>query len=299
MNLQDVVRAFAQKPLFALGHEIQGIVSWNIGDRCNLRCRYCTQGMLRDRTGTLENIEEALHSLQVLPGSWLFKLSGGEPFVQPCLFDLCRELIQRGHLIAVQTNFTAPLERFQAFAKLCTLQGQNRLEGLSLSLHRETFEVRDFLKKIEELRPNLDPQTSIHATLVAEPCRFDEIEHDILPQFAQSGVPLQLQPQKEQSRLIDYSEAQKEKLRQWIGENAHEIDPVEACMRGRLCAAGFRYVVIKSSGLAFRCYPASRARGPFSSLGDLKTGLHLLKGPQICPYPFCSCSVPRERGMIF
>ncbi len=298
MSFEDIAHGLAEKPLFSLGHPINGIVSWNIGDRCNLNCRYCTQGNMRDRSGTLESPESALKALESLPGRWLFKISGGEPFVQPALFELTRGLVERGHFIAVQTNFTASIKTFAAFANLCRAEGENRLEGLSLSMHLETFTYQEFLNKIKELREVIDPQTSVHATLVAEPCRFGEIEEEILPAFSKNGVALQLQPQKKNSQLIAYSESEKQKLRAWIGDQAAEIDPVEACMRGRLCAAGSRYLVIKSSGTAFRCYPASRVRGPFSTLGDLKMGIELLKGPKICPYAFCSCSVPRERGMV-
>ncbi|MCA9524525.1 MAG: hypothetical protein KC609_26340, partial [Myxococcales bacterium] len=68
--------------------------------------------------------------------------------------------------------------------------------------------------------------------------------------------------------------------------------------QGRLCAAGSRYLVIKSSGRAYRCYPASRHGGRYAELGSFVEGIQLLDQAQPCPYRYCNCTVPIHRGMI-
>ncbi len=288
--------------LTAMGLPIEGVLNWNLGDRCNLRCSYCTQSAKTDRTGTLTDPESALKSLDVLKGRWSVKLSGGEPFCQPAIFDVAKGLVQRGHLVGVQTNFTLPLEDYKRFIQICG----DQLELMSLSLHLEHFAPEEFLNKIKALRPFLPQNTVLHSTLVAEPRRLKEIELTLRPLFASQGELLKLQPMKQNGHLVEYTPEERELLLRLMRDSGQAressdfelSDPITACMQHHLCAAGKNYLIIKSDGKAYRCYPASRHGGPSASLGSLQTGLHLLAQPALCPYPFCSCSVPRERGMV-
>ncbi|MCC6624328.1 MAG: hypothetical protein IT385_23960, partial [Deltaproteobacteria bacterium] len=68
--------------------------------------------------------------------------------------------------------------------------------------------------------------------------------------------------------------------------------------QGRPCWAGARYFVLKSTGEAWRCYAASRVGGRHARVGSLADGFALADGPRACPYTYCNCTVPIERGMI-
>ncbi|MDX9722466.1 MAG: hypothetical protein RBU37_17100, partial [Myxococcota bacterium] len=279
-------------PLRARGRELAGVLSWNLGDRCSYRCSYCTQRRKSKRDGTLEDVAGALRALEPLPGAWAIKLSGGEPFEQPALFELCAALVARGHVLSVQTNFAAPLQTYREFVALCGAQ----LEMLSLSLHLEKVQPVAFLEKLLLLRQELDPELGLHVTCVATPANLPRLRDELRPLFEAHAVVLKVQPEKVDGRVRPYDAQQRALLMELGGHNlSGEVEP---CFRGRPCAAGMRYFIIKSDGRAFRCYPASRLGGRFAALGSLQEGIQLLPQVQLCPYAYCSCSVPRERGMV-
>ena len=102
-------------PLQLLGREVRGVVSWNMNDTCNYRCSYCTQRFMPERTYRLEDITAYLDAFARLPGCWEVKLSGGEPFQQPGLTEIVAGLVERGHLVSVQTNLSASQRKLDAF----------------------------------------------------------------------------------------------------------------------------------------------------------------------------------------
>ncbi|MEO1273165.1 MAG: radical SAM protein, partial [Myxococcota bacterium] len=103
------------KPLTLLGRPVQGVVSWNINDTCNYRCSYCTQRFMPNRTYRLEEIRSYLDAFARLPGDWEIKISGGEPFQQPGLDAIAAGLVERGHLVSIQTNFSASPAKLTRF----------------------------------------------------------------------------------------------------------------------------------------------------------------------------------------
>ena len=114
--------------------------------------------------------------------------------------------------------------------------------------------------------------------------------------FQHHGIVFKVQPEKIRGFVRDYDEAQKQILQELGGHN--QTGNIENNFQGKLCHSGANYIVVKSTGEAFRCYPASRHGGKFSRIGTLSEGFTLLDGPRICPYTYCNCTVPIQRGMI-
>ncbi|MDY0060381.1 MAG: radical SAM protein [Myxococcota bacterium] len=295
MSLTAYLADAGQTPpsLQALGRALHGVVSWNLNDACNYRCSYCTQRFQKDRSRQLGDPARALHQLGTLPGAWEIKLSGGEPFVQPGLVELVASLVAQGHLISVQTNFSAPdalLERFFAATR-------GALHLFSASLHLEHTTPEAFAERYQRLiQPWEAAGVRFHVTSVAVPARLPELHDRIAPYFRERGIVFKVQPEKVHGVVRKYTAAEERLLLDLGGHNlTRQIAPN---YQGRLCWAGSRYLVIKSSGTAWRCYAASRVGGRHAHLGDLHAGLVLLTGPRLCPYVHCCCTVPIQRGMI-
>lgn len=87
------------------------IVSWNLTQRCNLRCAHCyLDAGARRRGGAGElSTNEALALVDAIaeasPGAMLV-LSGGEPMLRPDLHDIARRAAQRSLTVVVGTNGT-------------------------------------------------------------------------------------------------------------------------------------------------------------------------------------------------
>ena len=277
-----------------LGRQLTGVVSWNLGDACNYRCSYCTQRRLADRSGTLADVAACLEALARLPGQWEIKLSGGEPFAQPGLLELARGLVQRGHLISIQTNLSAPAAQLEAFLEAT----RGALHVLSASLHLDYATAEQLVERYERwVRPYCEAHGArFHITSVATRARLSQLQQQVAPLLRQRGVVFKVQPEKVDGYVRHYSAAERQLLLELGGHN--NTGGIEHNFQGSLCHAGARYLVIKSTGRAYRCYPASRVGGRHAELGSLRQGLRLLPGPKICPYSYCNCTVPIQRGMI-
>ncbi len=280
------------KPLSILGRDITGVISWNMNDTCNYRCSYCTQRFMPLRTHRLEEIQSYLRAFGRLPGHWEIKLSGGEPFQQPGLDQIVEGLVAQGHLISIQTNFSASERKIERFIEA----SRGALHVFAASLHLEYDTAESFVDKAALVTPHLASGASFCVTSVATPDRLVQLRDEVAPLFARHKIAFKVQPEKVRGVLRDYTPQQREILRQLGGHN--NTGHIAPNFRGRLCYAGANYFVIKSNGEAYRCYPASRSEGHQARLGSFLEGIELLDGPKLCPYNHCNCTVPIHRGMI-
>ena len=276
----------------------EGVVSWNIGTACNYRCTYCTQRDKRDRTRLAGNIERFLASFAKLPGRWEVKLSGGEPFVHPELDSIAAGLAALGHRISVVTNLSATRERLASFVNAAG----GRVGVFSASLHlRYVPDLDGFLARalfVEKLLISTAdsslPKPRLNVTTVAK--------RDALPgllklarRFAETGLTFKIQPEKQNSRVIDYTEEERELLLALGGHNL--TGEIDHRYLGRPCWAGACSMILDDEGEAWRCYPARKARR--DRLGSfLDEGFTLASSPTPCTYESCYCSVPIARGMM-
>ena len=280
------------KPWTVLGREVHGVVSWNMNDACNYRCSYCTQRHMGDRSGQLDDVPRTLESFRSLPGHWEFKLSGGEPFRQTGLDQIVAGLVEMGHSISIQTNFSAPEAKLRSFLEA----SRGALHVFSASLHLEYATPDSFVEKYNIIKEYESLGVRFHVTSVGIPDRLEQLRDEVKPAFAQHGIELKVQPEKIRGYVRQYTEEQKKLLLELGGHN--QTGKIENSFQGKLCFSGANYIVIKSNGKAYRCYPASRVGGRYADLGSLSDGIKLNGGPRICPYTYCNCTVPIQRGMI-
>jgi len=284
-------------PLMMLGRQVHGVVSWNINDTCNYRCSYCTQRFMPWRGKILRGsaeVDRYLHAFAGLPGgTWEVKLSGGEPFAQPGIEDIAAGLVRLGHIVSIQTNFSAPDRRLMTFLEAT----EGALHVFSASLHLEYTKAETFIARRALLAPWIEAfGVRFNVTSVATPGRLRELHDVIAPAFAAAKISFKVQPEKQRGYVRDYTPDELALLEALGGHN--HLGEVSPDFQGRLCWAGARYLVIKSSGEAFRCYPASRVGGTYARCGSIAEGISVLEGPRPCPYTYCNCSVPIERGMV-
>ena len=91
--------------------KVRPCCSWNVVGLCNYHCTYCVQKPeTRKGIPTAEQIAKFLDTWDQLPGTWEFKMSGGEPFLLPDLAGVAARLRARGHLVSVLTNLSASRE---------------------------------------------------------------------------------------------------------------------------------------------------------------------------------------------
>ncbi len=284
---------FPFTPPLALGAPLDGVASWNMNDTCNYRCSYCTQRFMPQRSFRIEDVGPVVAGFEALAGRWEIKLSGGEPFRQPHLSDIVAGLVALGHLVSVQTNFSASDGELVAFLEAAG----SSLHLFSASLHLDYDTAEAFVARYRRVvAPRLPAGARFHVTSVGTPGRLAELRDVVGPTLAAAGVALKVQPEKVRGHVRAYEDDEEATLLALGGHN--QTGRIAHDFQGRLCHAGARYVVIKSDGQVWRCYPGSRYGGRYARLGTLTGGFTLVDGPRPCPYTYCNCTVPIDRGMV-
>lgn len=273
----------------------RGVISWNMNTSCNYRCSYCSQRFIDDRSRWARDLPRFLDAFERLPGPWEIKLSGGEPFVHPNLLEMVAGLSRRGILVSIVTNLSASEEVLSAFLDAAC----NKVGVFSASLHLEYVGEG----RRQTLDAFVDGCKLIQARLLAGSlCVTCVATHQNLPhlpmlrdRFADHGISFKVQPEKRDRDVIAYTDDERAQIlalggHNLTGEIAHNF-------RGVPCFAGSRYFILDDRGQAYPCYAARRRRQ--ECLGNLVAGdFQLQQGARPCPYPYCNCTVPIERGMM-
>lgn len=276
----------------------EGVVSWNVNTACNYRCSYCTQRFKEDRKRWSKDTPRFLAAFARLPGRWEVKLSGGEPFSHPTLVEIVAGLAGLGHRISVVTNFSAADEKLLAFADAA----RGRAGVFSCSLHLEYVDDPDaFAARAAWLQRELDarrdpslPRPNVCATIVATRDFLPRIP-GLVERFAAAGVPLKVQPEKQEREIVRYAPDDEALLVRLGGHN--RTGRVRHSFRGLPCWSGSRYFILDDAGEAYRCYPARRFK--VERMGSfLSPDFRLADGAAPCLYDTCHCTVPIARGMM-
>jgi len=269
-------------------YPLEGVASWNMNTTCNYRCSYCTQRFLDDRRRWARDVPRFVDAFTGLPGDWEVKLSGGEPFEHPGFGDAVSGLAAGGVRVSVVTNFSAKPAALAAYAEATA----ERPGVFSASLHLEFTDLEDFLAKAVAFAADFRGRfvTTCVATRELLP-RLPELR----ARFEARGLRFKVQPEKQDRDVIAYTPGERAALVQLGGHNGTgRVDPD---FSGRACWAGARYFIVDDRGEAYRCYPARRYRR--EHLGNLLDGsFRLGMDPVPCPYTYCNCTVPQQRGMV-
>lgn len=273
-----------EAPLYPL----EGVVSWNMNTTCNYRCSYCTQRFVDSRARWARDLPAFVSAFAALSGDWEIKLSGGEPFQHPHFIEAVRSLAEAGRRVSVVTNLSASRDTLRAFAEATA----ERPGLISASLHVEYVAVERFADEVAWLRGHHRGRLSVTCVATRENLPRLEGWAEI---FRARDLVLKVQPEKQDRDVIAYTSAERSQLLVLGGHNG--TGAIEPSFEGRACWAGARYFIVDHRGDAYRCYPARRHRQEY--LGNLLDGtFRLSQSAEPCPYSYCNCTVPQQRGMV-
>lgn len=117
------------------------LVSWEVTEACNLRCRHCYQQSVADgRQLSRTDAEKLVHQLADLQVVQV-TVSGGEPFLREDLMDILALLKRKRIAVTLQTNAVLltqqQMDQLQAFFIPHVDLVQISLDGASASTHNE------------------------------------------------------------------------------------------------------------------------------------------------------------------
>ena len=280
---------------------------WILLSTCNYRCEYCfwDEEQLAAKIRAPGTVEQAIQFFSGTNLTWLFHLTGGEPFIYPNFVDLCQKLTIK-HYISINTNASRP--NVQEFAETID---PTRVSFINCGLHISERTRRNgmsmFVKNASLLR---DKGFRVFISYVMYPNLFDDFE-ELFEQFLTKGlilIPKMLQGiHQGKSYPTSYDPEQRRKFRDYslrseklFAQQNHPVSMTPTIdlfldrtfiqhgipdYRGQLCNAGHSFVRIRENGDIRRC-------GPADVLGNWAKGVFERRPePSICqeiecPY-FC------------
>jgi len=275
--------------------KIDRYVEWLIATKCNYDCSYCATKELRKKYFNSGLCDPLSNLPKFFLGQWHFLLtSSGEPFLAPNFFNIVKNLVARDYQISVITNFSATEKDI---LKFCEITGE-RLVALRASLHLEYVRLDDFFKKIFVVKDLIGAKLKVRSVAIE-----GQVERliKIGQTFRDKGINfhLQLREKADNSRKIFYTDYSKKEMALIKNFNKRFSDKNELKLKGKLCWAGSKYLILTGNGDVWRCWPAliHGERGGY--LGNIPRGsLRLKNKPDVCQFEYCNCFFPKIAGMV-
>lgn len=278
-------------------------IEFNITEKCNYCCNYCSQGFLNKKQPTkLQNASEdvidgVIDLLKDLGPEYTLQFIGGEPFCHPKFIEAVKKVADLGNKIIVVTNMSFPISSYK---ELVNAAGKNliRIHG---SMH--LAQIKDFennLKNIIEVKNILYPNTEYRIMSILLDDNFELLQnikqklnqHDI--EFIISRLLINGKPKK-------YGEKEEILLsNQYSTYQNNIINSINVDTKKVLCNAGSKVLHIRTNGDIERCWSYQKNK-KFQVLGNVadKNSIKLLKGPAPCYADYCRCSYPSEKQAYF
>lgn len=268
-------------------------IEWELTSRCNYACSYCLQRA--DAQSYRSDCSDAtakavLNLLRQCSGSWLVKLSGGEPFLHPRFFEIIRDVVLLSHRVATTTNFSASRRVLERFLDV----SGTGLAYLTASLHLEQMpDVRPFFDKARWFQSAKSAATKFVVTTVAIEAEFPRLKV-LAGKFSDAGIAFEVAPRKCGSKFLEYTDPAFIEFM-----NSHALAHIEDIrglrLLGSLCHTGSLFARVNLHGDGLRCYNMQ----PRFALGNVVKGdFKWLDGPKPCLARRCTCTVPANRNMI-
>lgn len=256
--------------------------TWDIHYVCNYRCPYC---WFAERWESLEKynryppIEEIVKCWKNIYKKYSkahIEISGGEPFLYPSFEELISKLAEF-HRVEVTTNLSMDINFYNIEI------GNIKIHP---SFHLIHSDFDKFLKRAIELKKR---KLVEEVSFLAWPPYIPKINYYKI-KFSEQEINFFVQPYygkyngKEYPQ--EYTEEEKAIIGSFIGTRGGEdYKPEPVKTKGKICAAGFRYGVIKPDGKVFRCGGAEEVIGDI-----LDDGFELREGPYPCISDECKCN---------
>ncbi len=268
-------------------------VEWELTTRCNYNCSYCTQrsyaalhwGDCPDHV-----VDAVLSLLRTRPGSWLVKLSGGEPFLHPRFLEVAGAIAAMGHRIGTTTNFSVPRRILQRFIDVTGRQ----LEFLTASIHlTQVRDMREFVENARWFYAAKPSSAQFVVTTVGVEAALPQLR-ELAETFDAAAIPFEVAPLKDGMSFVKYSDP--DFIRFLEARPLRNVEEIRgARMLGTICHTGSQFVRITLDGDILRCYNLQ----PRFALGNVSDGtFRWLEGPKPCLARHCTCVVPANRHMI-
>jgi len=269
------------------------MITWTINDQCNFNCSYCTLGSKRKQNLDPINIQKLSTALSQLPNDWLILVTGGEPFLEKNILDICQEITKR-HYLSLITNLSTPniIHFFDNIDPKRTL-------FISTSIHINEREKRDknlssYIQKVLYLK---NKGFNVIASYVTHPELFDRMVNDFSV-LKTNGIQAHIKIFKGVYNGKYYPSAFNHQERSFLENFEYKYPEFEILNKqqqfhGLLCRAGQRFFTMDRYGNLRRCSAVLKTYGNF-----FKKKIYFDTKPRPCPLKHCGCPYEGIRNVL-
>ena len=274
------------------------LITWDISNKCNYRCSYCSS-MFHDGSSGWPDVNEVKAFVkkinELLPEKDIcFRISGGEPTYWKHFIDFADYVKLYGNSFSYLTNGSRDITYFKTINQLT--------DGVILSYHPEYANKDHFI----EISKVMDCPIAVN--LMIDPDRFDEMVSlaDYLYNNSSMAIwpKLILDKNLMTNRLVSYSIEQKEQIKKWpyfrklddikIHRGSILLDSTEISANdlilqginkynGWMCWSGIDQINISFEGNIYKA--DCQVGGIIGTIRDFM----LPPAPQLCNKESCNC----------
>ena len=278
---------------------VRPFVEFNITQKCNYRCNYCSQWKLDKNMphASDEVIDGFIKLLSKVGSDFEVNLIGGEPFCHPKLVETAKRISELGNKVILYTNMSFPVS---VFKKIIDVTNDNLL--IHGAIH--VAQIKDLEKNIDniiEINNLLGKNSKIEIVSVVEEETFETLKYieNRLKEHYIDFIYIRLVKKngvisKYSHEIEDYLKDREHKYNRDM-LNARKINT-----KNILCYAGCKLFHVITDGTIIRCW-SEQLNPKFQCFGNVKdeNSIKLLKHAMPCYSPICYCQQPTARNAYY
>jgi len=264
-------------------HRTSVRLHWLMASACNYHCPYCNADRTAQQVGarwTEEEMRAAWDRFNSAHGACQIGVAGLEPMVGQRNAGVLAHLSQ-GNTLDINTNLAFPLSMLETFPR-----PEHVL--FSASFHpSEGVSAEEFIAKVRAVE--VEGFTVLGASIVGYPPYLPYLGQ-WRERFADAGISFVVRPCDglcDGRRLpAEYTASERRMLEQHLDEGALQYQLHGASAKGRLCATGWQYLLVRADGSVARC---PQGAGDLGGLNFYRDAIPLRDHPAVCPFDQCWC----------
>ena len=281
--------------------KVKPFIEFNITEKCNYCCDYCSQGHLNKKypnqlnNATDEVIEGLIKFIKELGQDYEVNLIGGEPFCHPRLIETAKAIADLGNKIMLITNMSASPLLYKQFIEATN----NKLHLIHGALHIAQIKNLDKnIQNIIEVKKLINPNTIFRICSVVEEDTFETLKY-IESKLKKEEIEfIFLRCLKSNGRYSYYSK----QIEDYIRPKEHQynrdiITNKQTDTSKVMCFAGYKILHINTKGDVLRCW-SKQSKNNFEYFGNVKeiNKIKLFKKAMPCFAKNCNCNHPTTQN---
>ncbi len=287
--------------MFKRNKKVKPFIEFNITEKCNYFCEYCSQGHLnKNEPEKLQNapdevIEGFVDLIKKEKRDYVVQLIGGEPFCHPKFFEVAKKIVDLGNEIIVVTNMSFPA---QSFKRLAEVAG-NKLIRIHGSIHlAQIKDVGAYVDKLIQIKSLLPLNTEYRIMSIILDDNF-ELLNSIKEKLESNGVEFIMARLIEKGKPRNYSSEIEDFLKkQNKSYEKNIVTSTSINTKNIMCHAGCEVFHVSSSGRIDRCWSFQKEHQSFGNVAE-PASINLLNKAMPCYAKKCNCSYPTERNAYY